>query len=224
MNNYSSSDEAGMDGDVSDWSDVSEEAGDLLTQADQEEVAIHPGRPKKQKVTVNPPIPIELIPSRKRMKNGDISFLAILEGEIYKRSEQPNAEGIQQWRCMKHSEGCKMVIDTNRADLCVGKSKTRHSHCTAKVDLDIRAINARVPILATQNQAAPRQIYSTYVPINDVSSAYDAVMTQCARNSDGTEKFVHARETLGLYMQSSGGLMDNLKTAQVYIESKKTAL
>uniref|UniRef100_A0A915D153 Uncharacterized protein n=1 Tax=Ditylenchus dipsaci TaxID=166011 RepID=A0A915D153_9BILA len=61
------------------------------------------GRSEKQKVTVNPPIPIELIPSRKRMKNGDISFLAIFEGEIYKRSEQPNAEGIQQWRCIKHS-------------------------------------------------------------------------------------------------------------------------
>uniref|UniRef100_A0A915DNT6 Uncharacterized protein n=2 Tax=Ditylenchus dipsaci TaxID=166011 RepID=A0A915DNT6_9BILA len=28
-----------------------------------------------------------------------------------------------------------------------------------------------------------------YVPIDDVSSAYDAVMTQCARNSDKTEKF-----------------------------------
>uniref|UniRef100_A0A915DC11 Uncharacterized protein n=1 Tax=Ditylenchus dipsaci TaxID=166011 RepID=A0A915DC11_9BILA len=83
MNNYSSSDEASMDGDVSDWSDVSEEAVDLLTQADQEEVTIHPGRPK------NPPIQIELIP--------------------------------------------------------------------------------------------------TYVPINDVSGAYDAVMTQCARNSVATE-------------------------------------
>uniref|UniRef100_A0A915DJA4 Uncharacterized protein n=1 Tax=Ditylenchus dipsaci TaxID=166011 RepID=A0A915DJA4_9BILA len=37
MNNYSSSNEASMDGDVSDWSDVSEEAVDLLSQADQEE-------------------------------------------------------------------------------------------------------------------------------------------------------------------------------------------
>uniref|UniRef100_A0A915D3H2 FLYWCH-type domain-containing protein n=1 Tax=Ditylenchus dipsaci TaxID=166011 RepID=A0A915D3H2_9BILA len=141
MNNYSSSDEASMDGDVSDWSDVSEEAVDLLTQADQEEVAIHPGRPKKQMVTVNPPIQIELFQER---------YTNVLSSLMPK--------GIQQWRCIMHSEGCKMVIDTNRADLCVGKSKTRHSHCTAKVDLDIRAINARVPIIATQNQAAPRQI------------------------------------------------------------------
>uniref|UniRef100_A0A915DPH4 RRM domain-containing protein n=1 Tax=Ditylenchus dipsaci TaxID=166011 RepID=A0A915DPH4_9BILA len=158
--------------------------------------------------------------SSRSRRGGNLSWSSKeAEGEIYKRSEQPNAKGIQQWRCIKHSEGCKMVIDTNRADLCVGKSKTRHSHCTLNVAHVINyhrnvgkwtLIRLLQRILSIWSYRLCCRIAKmtcfhklgedftnlfdmlksiAYVPIDDVSSAYDAVMTQCARNSDKTEKW-----------------------------------
>lgn len=45
-----------------------------------------------------------------------------------------------------------MIIESDAANQCVGKSDGQHSHCTAKVDLDVRKIKAQIPILATQDQ------------------------------------------------------------------------
>uniref|UniRef100_A0A915CNQ8 FLYWCH-type domain-containing protein n=1 Tax=Ditylenchus dipsaci TaxID=166011 RepID=A0A915CNQ8_9BILA len=165
---YSSSDDASSDGGISDWNDQLEENRNLLDesgeeQSEENQVVQTIGRPKKQMAAVDPPMAVELLSSQKKMKDGRSSYLAILEGEVFQRYSRADAAGIQKWRCIKHSEGCKKVIATNQANMCIRKNVADHSHCTAKVDLDIRKFKRQIPILSTQDQVAPRQIYSNLI-------------------------------------------------------------
>lgn len=83
-NIYSSSDEASSDDEVSDWSNQRVEDDDVLElneeQDEERQVAVIPGRPKRQKIDVDPPLPIELISSQKKKKDGSDNFLAVFQG------------------------------------------------------------------------------------------------------------------------------------------------
>uniref|UniRef100_A0A915EF68 FLYWCH-type domain-containing protein n=1 Tax=Ditylenchus dipsaci TaxID=166011 RepID=A0A915EF68_9BILA len=149
-NNYSSSDEASSDDEFEEEQEEYEIAGKV-------------GRPKKRKATVDPPMPVELLSSQKKRRDGSCSYLVIFEGEVFKRSGRADQNGRQQWRCVKNSEGCKIVIMTNQANICIEKSEGDHSHGTAKVDLDIAKLKRQIPILSTHDQVAPRQIYSNLI-------------------------------------------------------------
>uniref|UniRef100_A0A915DWT9 FLYWCH-type domain-containing protein n=1 Tax=Ditylenchus dipsaci TaxID=166011 RepID=A0A915DWT9_9BILA len=159
-NNYSNPDEASSDGGISDWTDEAEEFRNLLDEFEEEqeeeyEIGGKVGRPNKRKATVDPPMPVELLSSQKKRKDRSC--------EVFKRSGRADRSGRQQWRCVKNSEGCKIVIMTNQANMCIAKSDGDHSHCTAKVDLDIRKLKRQIPILSTHDQVAPHQIYSNLI-------------------------------------------------------------
>uniref|UniRef100_A0A915DCZ2 Uncharacterized protein n=1 Tax=Ditylenchus dipsaci TaxID=166011 RepID=A0A915DCZ2_9BILA len=53
-----------------------------------------------------------------------------------------------------------MCMETNSSSQCVGRSMGLHSHCTDKVEIEVRKIKSKVRDTARQDQSTPRQIFA----------------------------------------------------------------